>query len=265
MLNENVYVGLNTLVKEGRKHPDMMFQKLDAMQNIYLQKNSRYYSQDEQQTIIYYLNASKYKFQLSNLSLEQLWSISDYTKMKVVDAISNSLDELDISANEKLLISFTFESFHFFSKSFLDFYLLYTCLILRTGHEGSMTKEKFYKEMRKKSDEPFHAKSIEIKAYFNNNVFVDPNHASISSKNWGSFLSDIRNKVAHRDRIRPSFNSNEKLIGDVLFNWPTIQDMTFDRFCQDIQNGMFSLIQDTSQILFDLEWKSGPFKKGMWK
>ena len=257
--------GLLTLIRDGRRHPDIMLRKLNEMQNAFLQKNPSLYSAAEEQSINYYMKALSYKFHLSNLSLEQLWSLSEQTRMKVVDALQNSLDNLDVSDDELLLIAFTFEGFLFYAKSFLDFYMLYICFLFCTGYQGSMSTKRFYKELRKDLREPFKSKAEQIEKYFQTKVFGNPGPSSLSTGNWGTLLTSMRDKVAHRDLLRPSFESEEKLAKEILFNWPTIQQETYDRFCQMMQNGMFFLIQDTTPILYDLEWKSGPYRPGIWE
>jgi hypothetical protein len=61
--------GLQTLLKDGRRHADIPLLKLQAMQDIHLQKNASLYTAGELQQIQYYLKAVAYKFHLANLSL----------------------------------------------------------------------------------------------------------------------------------------------------------------------------------------------------
>jgi len=81
---------------------------------------------------------------------------------------------------------------------------------------------------------------------------------------WGDLLRSLRDKIAHQEHLIPSYEGTEKL-GETLLNWPTIQGRTFDRLCQDIENGMFELVQELFPILFDLEWISGPYHPNLWK
>ena len=50
---------------------------------------------------------------------------------------------------------------------------------------------------------------------------------------------------------------------EILLDFPTIRDLTCDRFCQAMENGMYELIRDLFPILYDLEWQAGPYKEGM--
>lgn len=259
-----IYKGLRTLVTESRTHPDIMLQKLEAMQDAYLQANRDLYANEVTQSIRYYMKAVSYKFELASLSLEQLWSISEHTRFGVIDAIENSIDSLDVSEDELLMIAYSFESFLFYAQSFVEFYMLYICLVLKTGHQGSMSKKKFYRRLKNDLNHDLQAKALRVKQYFDGEVYGEADQKSISPENWGSLLLSLRDKVTHRDRLRPSFASDERLIDGVLLNWPTIQDETYDRFCQLFQNGMFYLISDCSEILYDLKWKSGSLKPCMW-
>lgn len=244
--------GLQTLLSETRRYADSFPQKLQAMQEIYLQRNSDLYSKVELQQLRYYLKAVSYKFYLATLSLEQLWALSHTKRNNLFYALQNGLDRLECSDDELLLSSFALESFLFQSRAFLDFCMLYICLFLRTGHTGKMSREKFGKELAKVQQIPFNEKAQWAKEYFDAQVFGRYDGRSFHLNHWGTLLISLRDKIAHRDRLRPSFNSDETLIGQVLFDWPTLQDITYDRFCQYMQNGMFSLVTDVFPVLYEL-------------
>ena len=257
--------GLQVLLKNGRRHVDIPLRKLQAMQDVYLQKNPGLYTPDELEQIQYYLRAIAYKLHLASLSLEQLWSLSDTKRQELFYALENSLDRLNVSDDELLLISFVFEGFLFQATSFLDFYMLYICSFLKTDHRGSMSRKKFFKALDKVNETPFAEKAKWVHDYFHNKVFGTSDWTRLNPDNWGSLLRSLRDKIAHRDRLRPSFNSNETLAGKVLFDWPTLRDITYDRFCQYMQNGMFALFTDVSPVLYELEWKPGPYKSNLWQ
>ncbi len=40
---------------------------------------------------------------------------------------------------------------------------------------------------------------------------------------------------------------------------------TSDRFCQYMQNGTFSLVTDVSPVLYELEWRAGPYRPDLWE
>jgi hypothetical protein len=141
--------------------------------------------------------------------------------------------------------------------------MLYICLLLKTGHEGRMSKRKFDKALLNVPTS-MNDKAVLIAEYFDTKVFAESTNSWLNPEDWGTLLRSLRDKIAHRDRLRPSFDGDETLIGQVLFDWPTLRQTTYDRFCQYMQNGMFELLRESSPILYELEWKPGPYKPGMW-
>jgi hypothetical protein len=198
---------------------------------------------------------------LANLSLEQLWALSETKRGELYAALENSLDKLDISDNELLLISFAFEGVLFQAMACLEFYMLYLCFFLQLlpgDYRGKMTTSTFFDKLEKsKEDEPS-GKVGQIEGYFKTRVFGADKQDIWHPNNWGTLLISLRDKIAHRDRLRPSFDSDETLIGQVLFDWPTLRGITCDRFYQSMDNGLFCLIKELSSILYELEWKPGP-------
>lgn len=265
MREQDIARGLEVLLSETRRYADFFAQKLEAMQEIYLRRNPELYTRAELQHLRYYLKAVSHKFYLATLSLEQLWALSHTKRGELCCALQNSLDRLECSDDELLLSSFALEGFLFQGRAFLDFYMLYACLFLRTGHSGSMSRRKFAKGLAKVQQVPFAEKAQWVKEYFDSKVFGVSDGRSFDLNNWGTLLVSLRDKIAHRDHLRRSFNSEERLLGEVLFDWPTLQDMTYDRFCQYMQNGMFSLVTDVSPVLYELEWKPGPYKPDLWQ
>ena len=262
---QDIARGLQVLLKETRRYADDFPQKLEAMQGIYLQRNPTLYTQPEEQRLRYYIKAVSYKFYLATLGLEQLWALSYTKREELVYALQNSLDKLECSDDEVLLSSFALESFLLQGRAFLDFYMLYICLALRTGHKGQISTDRFRKELKKVQLEPLATKARKVRDYFDRKVFGTHDGKDFVPSNWGTLLQSLRDKIAHRDRLRPSFESSEVLLDKVLFDWPTLQGMTYERFCQMMQNGMFCLITDVSPILYDLEWKAGPYRPKLWQ
>ncbi len=261
--HQEVAKGLRILLEDTRINTDIPAKKLIMMQEKFLQSHQDLFSDEEKEFVRYYLRASIYKFYLANLSLEQLWALSVNKRFELFDAIKNSLDSLDCSDDELLLISLSFEEFLFIARSFLDFYMLYICIFIPTGHRGKISRKIFFKALANVK-EPYLEKAEAISAYFDTNVFGSSEFGDWNPKNWGTLLISLRDKIAHRDIIRPSFDSDETLAQDILFNWPTLQGTTYERFCQYIGNGIFTMLRDVSPILYELEWKAGPPRPGLW-
>lgn len=255
---------LQVLVTDTKKYGDGVHQKIQGMQNNFLKKNTALYTSAEIQQIDYYLRAALYKSYLATIALEQLWALSHFKRSDLIFALQNSLESLDCTDQEMLAISFAFENFLFLSRAFLDFYMLYLCIFLKTGHEGKISRSKFYDSLNRVKDGPFANKATQISAYFKTKVFAESSNDKLAPENWGTLIQSLRDKIAHQDRIRPNFSSNETLLNDVLFNWPTLRGMTYDRFCQFMDNSMFSMTTEVSSIIYDLEWKTGPYVAEMY-
>lgn len=255
---------LQILVIDTKRYSDGSHQKIQAMQANFLRKNSALYTKEEIQQIDYYLRAALYKSYLATIALEQLWALSHFKRNDVVFALQNSLESLDCTDDELLSISFAFENFLFLSRAFVDFYMLYLCILLKTGHEGKISQSKFYKSLNRVKSEPFTGKATQIAEYFRAKVFAASSRDRLAPENWGTLIQSLRDKIAHQDRIRPNFTSDETLLNTVLFNWPTLRCITYDRFCQYMENGMFSMMKEVSSLAYELEWKSGPYVVGMY-
>ena len=109
--------------------------------------------------------------------------------------------------------------------------------------------------MKSVKNPSFKNKSIELQNYVER-IFSDGQ--------WGDLLRSLRNIITHLKPLTPSYEGTEK-INEILLNWPTIQERTFDRLCQDMENGMFEMVCEVFPILFDLEWISGPYHANLWE
>jgi hypothetical protein len=256
--------GLKALQEEVKNYALGALLKLQAMQDAYFTRTNIAYSSSEKEAIQYYLNALKHKLYMATLSLEQLWALSYKTRDRLYEAVVQSLDRLDVSEDELALISFAFDTFPFHARSYIDFYMLYICYFLRTGHEGSISRDRFRKALQRVSDPTLKLKAAKVQQYFDNRVFGKYDGKSFQVTSWGTLITSLRDKIAHRDIVRPSFESGETLAKKVLFDWPTIQDTTYERFHQDMQSGMFFLVTELSPILYEVEWIPGPYRPGMY-
>lgn len=264
--NEKIVINsFQILIEKSNRNVKNTALKLNRMQNLYLKTNREIYSEIEIKSIDYYFRALIFKFLMANISLEQLWSLSILKRSELIFALENSIKKLDITDEELIMISFVFENFLFQSRTFLEFIMLYLCKILKTNQRGSISTKKFYNALDKINECAFKEKSLKIKEYFKTNIFGVPDWDFQSPKDWGTLLTSLRDKIAHRDTIKYSFKSDEILQKTILFNWPTLKDITYDRFCQYIQNGMFILFADIAPIIYELEWISGSFNENMWE
>lgn len=256
---------LSRLATETQRHTETCNQKLQHMQQIYLQRNKPLYSREAQKKLKHRLKAVVYKFTLASFSLEQLWALwmHDRTTLIIHD-IEDSLRYFEYRTQNHLLIASAFDSFLFQTAAFLDFYRHYLCWLLGVGFDGHMSTAKFNKYLER-VPEPFQKKAQEVKDYFDNRVFNDSSPPGvIGYSNWGNILRSLRDKIAHMDLIKESFEGEPHEWGEHKSIWPTIQGMERQEFVQSMQNGMFDLLSGLSSKLFDLEWKSGPLREDLW-
>ena len=204
---------------------------------------------------------------MANYSLEQLWVIRDAkVEANLFEIFNNSITSLKLTDNEVFLQSHILEQFLFQGRSYLDFFMLYLAHFLRTGHTGAISTKKFYKGLSQANPELLDKKAIKVKTYFRENVFsLEKPVDSGQPTNWGELLKSLRDRIAHRDRINISMNNREQIMNDILLEMPTLQDLTYERFCQAMNNGMYELIRDLFPILYHLEWQAGPYRNGMFE
>ena len=74
---------------------------------------------------------------------------------------------------------------------------------------------------------------------------------------------DLRDKIAHRDILRPGADGVETIAG-VQLDWPTIRGLSFERFGQEFLEGASKMLQVTSEHLYLLPWHSGPYDPDAW-
>lgn len=226
--------------KWGNEQP---LRKLERMQQLYLQETSAY-SEQQVEAIHKALQAVNHKFILVGFHLEQLWALRECVDLGVLNALTNSIEHLVWDDCERLIGSSCLESFLFQARSFLDIYMLYSALIMNRDFSGMMSWKRFQKVLKSASCTSFEERANQLLAYFQNQVF--------GKERWGDLVRSLRDRIAHRDYINPSFESKERIMGGILLDIPTLRGQTYDNFCQTMQNGLFELVRSTSPILYCL-------------
>ena len=237
------------LLAEMLRNTRVPLQKLRRMQELYISKNFRLYDEVRVKEIESSLAAVEQKFALVGYSLEELWNLSMSSRITLKQLIENSITCHKWRDEDVLLGTAQLQCFLFQARSFLDLWMVHVCTVLRVPKIGKMSREKFNKWLSKIKEEPFESKAFAIQSYFDSEVFGD--------NSWGTRLKSLRDKIGHRDKIRPGQDGSETIL-KILLDWPTINGMTFERLAQDFENGAFELFRETAPILYDLEWRSGP-------
>jgi len=250
--------GMLLMVSENRRYIEATNNILRKIHNSYISNSQHPYTEDELSQINHFFNSIIFKFFLTRIAIEQLQSVR-YGRIdeSLWPAIKNSLYTLNCSNDEQVLVSFAFESFLFEARSFLDVYMVFVCLLLKTGFtKGYMNKSKFYDELDKVNKPPFVEKARWIKQYFDAYVFgVEvKQQESIIRNDWGTLLRSLRDKISHRDAISLSFDSEEKFIADIRLDWPTIKGITYHSMAETIGNGIHALFHQGLCHIYELKW-----------
>lgn len=244
------------LLKSADLQSQNVLLKFHRMQDIYLTKNNTTYSQDQIEYINKQSNSLSFRYRSTSLSLEQLWALSMSFQWRNFN-VFNEIDDINCWRDDDIAIGLiVMESFLFHARSFLDIYMLYICLIMGMEKPKMMTTSEFKKFTRSIERTPFNRKSDKIRTFFEDNI--------LSEGSWGYTLRSLRDKITHREtlrytrRVKRSHNDKDLI-------WPTILNESFADVAQYFKNGLFSTIQQTSPLLFDLEWKAGPYKPDLWE
>ena len=261
-----VFVGLVDLSRIVRDYTTSLPAKLQAMEEIYLQDTPEY-TEVERKKIAYFRRAFAYKFHLTNLHLEQLWSLTHTGDQNLLlkEVLANIYDTHQFNDDNLLLPSFAIEGFIIQGTAFLDFYMLYMCSIFKINETNHLSGRKFLQALEQVTEEPCGARAEQVKIYFTTNVFGDSKEETLLTNNWGELLKNLRNSLVHRDILCPDFQNAVPLLERIIGKWPEREmNLTCSRFCQDVQNVMFYLMTTLAAIVYGLEYKPGPYRPGMW-
>lgn len=250
--------GMLLMVSKNRGYIEASHNILKYIHKIYISRNPNLCTPEELAWISHFLDSVIYKSFLVRMAIEQLPSVRHGRIYESLwPAIENSLTTLNCSDDEQVLVSFALESFLFEARSFLDVYMVFVCLLLRTGFaKGHMSVTGFYDELDKANEPPFSQKAQWTRKYFDTEVFGHEENpaAEVSRKDWGTLVRSLRDKIAHRDVINLSFNSKENFINDIHLDWPTVKGITYHSFSETVGNGIHELFYKGLCQIYELRW-----------
>ncbi|MHB0988050.1 MAG: hypothetical protein ACYC3P_05200 [Bellilinea sp.] len=250
--------GMLLMVSKNRGYIEATHRILRYIHGIYIGKSSHLYTEKELFWVNHFLDSIIYKSFLVRVAVEQLQSVRHgRINESLWPAIENSLVTLDCSDDEQVLVSFALESFLFEARSFLDIYMVFVCLLLKTGFtNGKMNRSRFIGELSNVIEPAFAPKAKWIKQYFDTHVFgkEENKNTSFIRKDWGILLSSLRDKVTHRDVIGLSFESKEEFIDNIRLDWPTINELTYHSLAETIGNGIHALFHQGLCHIYELKW-----------
>lgn len=262
-----IYAGLRSLLGETQSYTQQIPQKLAGMQEVYLHRNPQLYDSVQVRKLRYYQAAFAYKDLLVAYRLEALWSIvhAGSGDRLLPEVLANIYDEHDTSNEHIVLLSFALDDLLLQATAFLDFYMLYLRAFFRLSDTGKLSPHKLMQALEDVDEPAPGQKASNVREFFRKRVFAEPELRAASIVGWGKLLRSLRNSVIHRDTIYPAFDTGEKLVEKITHDWPEeLHGINAVRFAQYIQNDMFTMIRSLASMLYDLEWKSGPYRPDLW-
>jgi len=191
------------------------------------------------------LQALNWKLLAISFHIDALWGLAEMKDSAIMMLHSSKVASAEWAEMEHDIGLITLESVLFQFSAFIDLHMRYSLLLLGQKPQGKM-KWKNYKRALG------HLKSKSISAekllnYYEESVWADGQ--------WGFLLRELRDKIAHRDRLYPSRTGYD---GDteIAVTWLSIAGSPLERLAEDLSNGVISLLQDTTPIIMSREWPS---------
>lgn len=217
----------------------MHIEKVEKNAQNYLNINNDKYTDKRKEDISDKLHACTHKLYLSLIHLELIWSLNMHSRYDSLDYLENSLDTMTWDDEEKALGSLFLEAYLFQARALVDIWMYYMCLVLNVKDPVQITASKFDEVLNKCDD----LRAEKLCDYFNKE-FND-------SDSWLNILDSLRNKIAHRDFLRGSYlGEHETLFDKLKMEFPKLQGRDYNRYCENINQTLFSMIEETSQILY---------------
>lgn len=263
----NVYTGLCSALEESASYTDQIPKKLARMQELYLARNPYLYDKIQVRKLRYYQAALAYKDLIVAFRLEELWCVvhSGPGDRPLLEVLRNVYDEHHTADEHITLLSFTLDDFLLQATAFLDFYMPYLRAFFQLSDDKKLSERKLMGALGQIDDPAFLSKATIVREFLQQRVFTDVEIGAGFIAGWGTVLRTLRNSVIHRDMLYPTFATGEKLVDKVTQQWPRpLREIDTVRFAQDIQNDMFSMITSMAELLYELEWKPGPYRADLW-
>lgn len=246
------------MVSRNRLSIESTHRILRQMHASYLETHGLLYSQEERHWLQHYLNSLIQKSFLTRVAIEQMQAVRyGAVDASLLEAIERGGQDISILKDEEVVVSFALEAFLFEARAFLDVYMIFVCLLLKTGFQkGHMSVSRFFEELDKPKEPPFGEKAKGVKRYFETRVFgpLEERGVSVIRNDWGTLLRGLRDRVAHRDIVVPSFESGEILARGVRLDWPTVQGLTFHSLAETVGNGIHGLFQEVLSYIYEVDW-----------
>ncbi len=206
----------------------------------------------ERKAALQSIDALVWKLTAAGIHLERLWENRESFAMKQLlsRVLTGDPEPKRFTDQEVAFLTAEFEAYLLQARAFISVAQIHTLDACRVPFGGQLTNEKYAKAVRK-SPQEVRVRLTQAHDYFTQNVFCD--------KKWGRLLKDLRDRVAHFDRIRPSkttaFEGSEDL---------TVAGLSLERLAQDFENGTYDMLVKVIAPIWERDWQPGSYRPGMW-
>jgi hypothetical protein len=236
------------------KHNQIYLEKISKLHDAYLDEKKSLYNHESIIKITKAFGFIKHKSTLLTIHLEGLWKESEIARREILLDYDNSTKEHRWTDIDKTIGSLRLEAFLFQAKAFLDAYVMYCLLLLKVRNLPKKTLSKF--EVFEDVPREFTNPAQKVKDYFSKIVYgSNIDWGPLGSNGWGRVVKSMRDKIAHTYYIN-SDSEGVEVIQDIILKWPTLRGMTYERFCQSVENGIFYMIVEISEILYEVDWNN---------
>lgn len=192
-----------------------------------------------------------WKLTAAGVHLERLWVHREFVETeRVIERVtSGEREPRRFTDKEVAFLTAELEAYLFQARAFITVAQVHTLDACRVPFGGLLDNEK-YKHAVGNAPEDVKERLQQACNYFKENVFA--------LGKWGHLLKDLRDKVAHFDRIRPRHepsNEVEKL---------TVTGCSLEQLAQDFENGSYDLITEVIPAIWERKWQPGSPRPGMW-
>lgn len=211
------------------------------------------FSEHEQEIALRSIDALVWKLTAAGIHLERLWENREtFDFQQLMARISK--DEPDprrFTDPEIAFLTAEFESFLFQARAFVTVAQVHTLDACRVSFGGRLTNKEYKKEVLNAPPET-EERLVNAYTYFTEHVF--------GPGKWGTLLKNLRDRVAHFDRVRPSVSALENGAEEI-----SVAGLTLEQLAQEFENGIYDLMVNVIAPIWGCEWEAGPYHPGMWE
>ncbi len=189
------------------------------------------------------LRALNWKVLAISFHLETLLGLAEMKDEALMMLLNSEQASAEWAEMERDIGLITLESVLFQFRAFLDMHMRYSLLLLGQKPQGKIGSKNFKKILRRLIMESESAK--ELLEYYETCVWAEGC--------WGHLLRELRDKIAHQDRLYPRRSGYEEDT-EVALTWLSVAGQPLERLALDLSNGMVGFLQETTPIIMSRPW-----------